>query len=304
MQRNIKQKLGLIALIASLSLSNAAFAAANVTYSVDTTLSVNGVNLTVKAASQASEVIIGATTLTVSTGAEQTFTIVSANKYQLSVSPIRPMICTETTSSVVISGGISNVVITPTAVAATCPASGGATGGGGGGSSVIVTPSVTPAVTPVATPVGAFYDVPDTGKADVGVSIMDTAKISLEILKNTMFSTDVKGQKKAKYTDTVVAPTFVDLTKVAAKALPKNAKLLLAVQAVTTKQVKLSKMATWTIPVAADVAAFKSKLKAYYVNANTGMPALVLGGKLNAAKTAYIVKAKNLGGLLLIVKKN
>lgn len=105
------------------------------------------------------------------------------------------------------------------------------------------------------------------------------------------------------YTDTVAAPVFIDATKVVAKSLPKNAKVLLAVQADTAKQVKLSRSGVMTVPVTADVAAFKSKLKGYYVNENTGKASYVVGGKLNAAKTAFIFKVKNLGGVLLLVKK-
>ena len=299
--------LSLVAVISLVS-SNVVYAASGVTYSVDTTVTVNGLNLTIQAGSKAGSVIIGATTLTVNTDSSDNFTIVSTNRYSFSATPALGTNCTNDQSTIVVTPGLSEV-ITPSSTVCTPAATGGSSGGGGGGGSPAPTPVVAPVVVPpvvapIATPVGAFYDVPDTGKADAAVSIMDTLKINLEILKNTSFSTDVKGEKKMKYTDTVVAPTFVDITKVAAKALPKDAKLLLAVQAVTTKQVKLSKMATWTIPVAADVAALKSKLKAYYVNVNTGMPSVVLGGKMNAAKTAFVVKAKNLGGLLLLVKKN
>src|SRR3989344_4115886 len=101
--------------------------AANLTFSVNTTVTVNGNNYFIGSGSGATSVVVGATTLTVVVPASTTFTLVSPGRHTLANDGGLTAVCTNSESTLTISTA-STVIITPSTTAC-----GAITGGGGGG---------------------------------------------------------------------------------------------------------------------------------------------------------------------------
>jgi hypothetical protein len=138
MGRNPLQKAAAGVLIAMLASVAPAYAA-DLNYSIDTTIIVNGLTVTVKANSTATSLVIGTNSLTVAVPAGGQFRLVSSNRYTFaSDDPTIGENCTGTDNSITVSQN-KTVVITPSSTICTAGTPGivvtPSSGGGGGGAS-------------------------------------------------------------------------------------------------------------------------------------------------------------------------
>ena len=134
----------------------------------DTTLTINSVNYTILAGSDADSVVANATTAVVTVSAGQSISITSAGRFRLDNDQGFTTTCTTSVSTLTMSvatgGSSKTVTITPDTTTVLCQSSGGSVGGGGsGGSSTpTVTPTPTPgtSVSPTPTPTPTSTSVP------------------------------------------------------------------------------------------------------------------------------------------------
>ena len=141
-------RIGLLSLAVSLAVVSPALAADVVSFDsiTEVTLDGSGIDLKIMSGSQADEVIVDSTTLTVTVDTGDSFTLRSTNRNEL-VNDGGFDECTEDNGSIEITvTGPDTVIFTPSAT--TCPSTGG--GGGGGGGSSTGTTSTTPVVDLVA----------------------------------------------------------------------------------------------------------------------------------------------------------
>ena len=141
MKNMFKAKL-LTALILGLGISLIAFStalAADVTYSADTTVTVDSADYTILADSAATSVVIGATTVTVVVPSGSSFVFKSSNRYRLGTDTGVSEQCSSSGNQVTVTGA-STVIITPDKTSICSYDS----GGGGGGGSVTPTVDITP----------------------------------------------------------------------------------------------------------------------------------------------------------------
>ncbi len=286
--------------------------AANVNYSAVTSLSVGGFTLSVSSGSTATSVVVGSSSITVSTVEGESFTVTSGSV--LATNPVAHTACLSGTQTVIVSGA-NTITITPSSGAClNTPVSGGSSSVSSPAqiiAPVVIAPTAVTADTKVgtgATPT-TIYDVPDTGKASANAAVASStdAKLRLDIVKDTKFKTDVKKQKAVNYTDIVKAPAVVENKDVVLDKKDPAAKatLLLAAKAETTaKQVKLSKFAMLSMPITeAQKQLGIKKLKAYYIDQNTGKAKALSGSKINKDKNLFIAKLKQLGGVVILTQK-
>lgn len=277
--------------------------AGNIYYEADTTIAVGSINLVILANSRADAVEVRSDSVVITVGnVNETLSIVSNNNYQLNTSPSTSQICGSGQSRVNITN--NTVTITPVAQTASCPSTVLApSGGGGGGAAASVATNTSTGGSTIA-PLN-IYDVPDSGRASSNASVGSSdVKLRLDIAKNTQFRTDVKKEKVAKYTDTVAAPVIVKAGDVAAKAVPAKTTVLLAAKAATTiKQVRLTKPATLRMPITDAQEKLGAKLKAYYIDENTGKAKALMGGKIDKVNNLYLAKVKQLGGVVILTQK-
>ncbi len=281
--------------------------AGNIYYEADTTIAVGSINLVILANSRADAVEVRSDSVVITVGnVNETLSIVSNNNYQLNTSPSTSQICGSGQSRVNITN--NTVTITPVAQTASCPSTVLApSGGGGGGAAASVAVNTSTGGGTVAAL--NVYDVPDTGKASANAAVASStdAKLRLDIVKDTKFKTDVKKQKVVNYTDIVRAPAVVENKDVVLDKKDPAAKatLLLAAKAETTaKQVKLSKFAMLSMPITeAQKQLGIKKLKAYYIDQNTGKAKALSGSKINTTKNLFIAKLKQLGGVVILTQK-
>ncbi|TSC78087.1 MAG: penicillin-resistant DD-carboxypeptidase [Parcubacteria group bacterium Gr01-1014_24] len=148
-----KLKIGLLIAVLSLCVGVVSVAqAADLTFSVDTTVTVNSRDYTITANSAATTIEVGATTLTVTVPASSTLTLVSPLRDTLTNNLGLAQSCNLSQNSVLVTGA-TTVIFTPTSTACTFGGSGGlVSGGGGGGGSSSASPTATVATstTPVA----------------------------------------------------------------------------------------------------------------------------------------------------------
>lgn len=237
--------LGLI--VAPLSVS-----ASSLIYSADTTVSIGAFNLKINSGSTASSIVVGSSTLTVTTASGDSMTIESPNLKTLGTDNTTNMVvtCDASNSRIVITGAAS-VVITPSSTACV--------GGGGGSSSGSPAPAPAPApvvVPPVVVPpvvVPPVVKTPDgSGKVvvpefvDVTVGekgVKDKAQKTsggVSTLAKTKFTT-MSGKKTVNFVGHITSPVAGDATaprKLPAKMVVRN------VYTVTSQPVSASKLVT------------------------------------------------------------
>lgn len=115
--------------------------AADINFSVATTVTIGATNYTISAASEATSMTVGASSLTVTVPASSTFTLVSSDKFLLNNDQVVSQQCTASQNSLALTGSIT-VVVTPdiTAVCTVSSSGGTSSGGGGGGPITDTTP--------------------------------------------------------------------------------------------------------------------------------------------------------------------
>jgi hypothetical protein len=112
--------------------------AAPLYWTVDTTVTINSNNYTILAGSTATSMINGATTLSVTVSAGESFQLKSSNSYLLTNDQSIASVCSSGGNTLTV-GNMPNptVIITPNATTTcTIPSNGGGGGGGGGGGTV------------------------------------------------------------------------------------------------------------------------------------------------------------------------
>src|SRR3989344_3595911 len=124
----------------------------------DTTLTINSVNYTILAGSDADSVVANATTAVVTVSAGQSISITSAGRFRLDNDGGFTTTCTTSVSTLLLSmpvgGSSKTVTITPDITTVLCQSSGGSVGGGGSYSAPAATPTPAPStsVSPTPTP--------------------------------------------------------------------------------------------------------------------------------------------------------
>ncbi len=138
--------------VASLAPAQGALAA-SLNYSVDTYFTLGGKTYKIPTGGQAESVVVGASTITVTTGSGQILSVQSADRYTMNNSQGLPVGCSASAGYVVVPQNTTGLVITPD-TATTCnvaPASsgggGGSTGGGGGSGAILLTTPTTTTTT-------------------------------------------------------------------------------------------------------------------------------------------------------------
>ncbi|MCX6733223.1 MAG: hypothetical protein NTX63_00225 [Candidatus Peregrinibacteria bacterium] len=302
------------ALMTSLVGANMAAAAA-LTYSVNTTLTVNSLNITVQAGSVATQIVVGATTLTVTTGGSEEFTITSSDKYTFSASPSLTFTCSANESRMVVPSNTTNVVISPTSTVCTTPSLGGTPSSSGPAASPAtpatpatpavstVTPAVpaTPATpaTPAAKVLPVFKGalevkeviVPTNGKVATKTNVVNDAKdASIELDKNVKLTGLKAGQ-------TLQAPSATDAHMVdASKASVLKKKTVDAAFDLDADMVKANR----TVKMQLVIGALETKgLKVYLLDEKTGKTKTVLGS-MNKKTGVFTARTQYLGGYTLI----
>ncbi len=125
--------------------------AAAVTYAVDTNVSLGGNTYIIKAGSNASSVVVGTDTITITTGATDSLTLDSNSRFLLNNNSVISSDCNADRNRLVVTANKTNVIVTPNTLS-TCSinANRGGGGGGGGGGGPTTTPpraSTTPTTT-------------------------------------------------------------------------------------------------------------------------------------------------------------
>ena len=141
-----KLKIGLLmAVLSVFSLAGSA-RAANLTWDNDTTVTVGSAGYRIESNSEATTFDFDTTTLTVTVPALSTFTISSPDNYTLNNDQDLTATCVSGVNTLVITGAVTDAVVTPdTTTVVACVAAGSGGGGGGGSSATPATPA-TPAV--------------------------------------------------------------------------------------------------------------------------------------------------------------
>lgn len=194
-----KISLLIVALAFALVGSNSVYAA-DITYSVDTTVALSSpvINLTILAGSVATTTVVNAGTVVVTVPVSSVFTITSADR-QLNFSGetgfgIITTSCTSPTLSKVTitttSGSAQTITISPGAVA--CSINSG--GGGTPTPTPVVTPISTPVVTPISTPVVTPINTPTTPATPA--SVQKTFNFGVTTLKSGSKGEPVKELQK------------------------------------------------------------------------------------------------------------
>lgn len=286
--------------------------AADVTYSADTTVTVNSLNLTIDSGSLAAQMIIGATTLTITTGSSQQVTVRSSDKYTMSSSPTLPLICTESGSRMVIPSS-TTAVITPTSTVCTIPpqGNGSAVSPAAAVPATPATPAV-PAVTPAipavpATPATTIVTdlpaikgavevqevvVPTNGKVAARTNLVNVVgDVSIDLSRNVKLS-------GLKADQVLQAPVETDPATVSTlKASTLKKKSVVAAYDLDTDAVKSNK--TVKMQVALGAMTDTKGLKAYLLDETTGKTKTLLGS-YNKKTNVFTARTKYLGGYTLV----
>lgn len=287
------------------------------------TFNVNGINLTINAESNATSVIIGETNLHVVTGVNDTFTVVSADRYEMGTDVSSVKLTCETTITKIIVPASTNISITPVALAPNCNLGGG---GSGGFAPAATTPSApttatVPSVTPVASAIPATpttpavpatpatqivtdlppikgalevqeVTLPKSGKVAAKTNLVNAVgDVSIELAKNVKLTGLKAGQ-------TLQAPVETDPATVSvAKATGLKKKTVVVAYDLDTDAVKSNK--TVKIQVALGAMTDTKGLKAYLLDEKTGKTKTVLGS-FNKKTSVFTARTKYLGGYTLV----
>jgi len=165
-----KLKVGLLIAVLSLAVGVGSAFAADLTFNTNTTLTVNGNDYFIGTGSTATSVVVDGTTATFVVPASSTLTLISTGRHTLSNDGGLTAVCTNTESTLTITGA-ATVIVTPSTTA--CGAISG--GGGGGGSIPPVTPPVTP---PVVSPGCSGGNVYNTSTGALCMSSVAQAAIA------------------------------------------------------------------------------------------------------------------------------
>ena len=162
----MKLKLGLFVIMVFAVFGLVSFAdAAGLNWTNDTLVTIGSANYTIVSGSAATSITVGATTLTVTVPSGSTFTLTSADRYNLNNLPgIGSFTCGATTSSLVLSEATTDNVITPDPSHVCSAGSGGNSGGSSTKPAVPATPAVPAVTTPPADCLPGFLFSPSTGK--------------------------------------------------------------------------------------------------------------------------------------------
>jgi len=307
---NVKNK-ALAGLVISLMVSTGLAQAADLSFTAPVTVSVGGLNLTIKQGSAATSYVVGESTLTVSTTSGETFEVVSSDRYTLSTnSTTSVMVCSDSQSRVTVAG-TATVIITPSSTVCTTPSTvgGGAVGGGssgGSGSSGLgaSTPAVTPAtpavsvgLATVVSPIKGAVEVqevavPTNGKIAVRTSLTNADdSVLVDISKNTKLTGLKAGQ-------TLQAPVKTDVATVnASKARTLKSKTIDAAYDLDADKVKSNK--TLKIQIALKESLATKGLRVYLLDETTGKTKTVFGS-MNKKTGVFTARTKYLGGYTLV----
>jgi hypothetical protein len=158
----MKLKLGLFIILMLAIFGSAGYAnAAGLNWTNDTTVTIGSTNYTIEAGSGATSIVVGATTLTVTVPDGSTFTLTSADRYELENLPeMGKFTCGSLESSLVITGSAQdNIIITPDTTHACSVGSSGSSRG-----ATPATPATPAVTTPPADCLPGFLFSPSTGK--------------------------------------------------------------------------------------------------------------------------------------------
>lgn len=122
-----KLKIGLFIAILSLFVGATHANAAALTFTDDSTVTVNSRDYTIKAGSEATSIVVGATTLTVVVPASSTFILISSSRDTLANDLSVAQVCTSSQNAVT-TFGAATIVFTPTSTA--CTTNAGSISGG------------------------------------------------------------------------------------------------------------------------------------------------------------------------------
>lgn len=155
--------------------------AADLNWSTDTNITIGGNTYTIIANSQVTSLAVGATSVTVTVPAGDSFTLKSPNKFTLNHTGNANQVCSSAGSEISVAGAQTAVVITPD-TASTCSGGGGAGGnsggGGGGGGTAAPAPATTPATTPA--PSGTPVPTAISKATPASKGFVSLAKLSLK----------------------------------------------------------------------------------------------------------------------------
>jgi len=214
------KKLKLSLLIAVLSLAvgvSQAFATSDLTFSVNTNLTLGSHNYTILSGSEATSIVVAADGLSadiiVPTGAN--LTIVSPNRDTLTTTG-GTTTCTNSESTLVIAGSASTRTFTPstTACGVITSGNGAGGGGGGGGSSVVVTATTTtPTTTTISGCTGTTGFSTVTGLSCSGntTTVTTTTPVAIAGCTGTSGFSTVSGVSCATNGTTVSTTTSYNL---------------------------------------------------------------------------------------------
>ncbi|OGI71114.1 hypothetical protein A3C60_01655 [Candidatus Nomurabacteria bacterium RIFCSPHIGHO2_02_FULL_37_45] len=169
-----KLKVGLLIAVLSLAVGVGSAFAADLTFNTNTTLTVNGNDYFIGTGSTATSVVVDGTTATFVVPASSTLTLISTGRHTLSNDGGLTAVCTNTESTLTITGA-ATVIVTPSTTACGAISGGGGGGGGGGGSIPPVTPPVTP---PVVSPGCSGGNVYNTSTGALCMSSVAQAAIA------------------------------------------------------------------------------------------------------------------------------
>lgn len=309
---NMKNKI-LAGLVISILAGTSLVHAADVSLTAPVIVNVGGLNLTLTQGSTATSYIVGATTLTVTTGVGETFEVISTDRYSLSTnSTTAVMVCSDAQSRVTVTGS-ATVIITPSSTTCTTPTTGtgGSSSGGssGGGSSSPSTPAVTPEKakeTPKVEEKAPAKTKEVAKELKKKLTLMDSkSKASLVLQKGTQLTVG-----DAPYAGSVSSPGQLNPSKAIVDFGSPSAtgRVVQAVQSKTTGDVVvwLNKSATLTFKMtpAQKTTKYKGKeryaLEAYYYNPTTKAFTKLTGKKKGANFT--VSNVTYIGGPFFLVE--
>jgi len=157
----MKLKLGLFIIIMFSVFILASYAnAAGLNWTNDTTVTIGSKNYIILAGSGATSITVGSVNLSVTVPDGSTFTLTSADRYELDHTPgVGNFSCGDSISSLVITGAQGNIIITPDTTGACTIA-----GSSGSRPKTPATPAVPAVTTPPADCLPGFLFSPSTGK--------------------------------------------------------------------------------------------------------------------------------------------
>lgn len=266
-------------IISSLFLAQAVFAVGPIQFTEETTLEVNGINLTVEIPSEAVSLTIDNTGLTVTTSADATFTVKQSQKLNMTTNKASvTQKCLDTFSRITVPIS-TTVTINASTGGAVCPSEGAAVAAGGGGSgsspsSATSTSSASGSKSDTQ-PELPYFQLPEKNEtgikllSDKSVKFPTSGKVTKKtLMKNTenkssyllQFGAKVKKSSDGKpYTGLVMGPRTIGIANnLPGIKLPKGSTILDRTEVQFEEPVKISGKFELKMPIPQEVAKKKN----------------------------------------------